>query len=132
MRPAKKPALVAVQKSIFLALTAASVAAYDHVSENQTFPYATIGEASLLDDSDKTAHSDEHVETIHVWSRANGFKECKDMMTDIIAAASGINGSTDGYQIRYLDTDQILTMRDPDGITRHGVIRIRFKAIQEQ
>lgn len=131
MRPAKKPALVAVQKAIYTALSGASLTVFDQVSENQAFPYVTIGESSLLDDSDKTAHADEHVETIHVWSRAGGFKECKDLMTDAIEAASTINGITDGYHIRYLDTDQILTMRDPDGITRHGVIRIRFKAIQE-
>lgn len=131
MRPVKKPALSAVQKAIYTALSGAGITVFDQVSENQAFPYVTIGESSLLDDSDKTAHADEHTETIHAWSRAGGFKECKDLITDSVEALSAIDGITDGYQIRYLDTDQILTMRDPDGITRHGVIRTRFKAIQE-
>jgi hypothetical protein len=131
MRPAKNPGLSAVQKALYLAISGAGITVFDAVSENQAFPYVTIGETSTLDDSDKTKHADEHTETIHVWSRAAGFKECKDLISSVLVAVSAINGTTDGYQIRYLDTDQVLTMRDPDGITRHGVIRTRLKVTQE-
>ena len=130
-RPAKNPGFSAVQTGIYKALTAAAISVFDEPGENQPFPYVTIGETSTVDSGSKTDHSDDHYETLHVWSRAKGFKQCKDMMSGAIAAISGYTFNETGYRIHFIEIDQINTFRDPDGLTRHGVVRARFKVIQE-
>ncbi len=128
-RPDKKPGLSEVQTAIYGALSASMTVLYA-VDENQAFPYATIGESSGIEDGTKTGHADESYETIHFWSRANGFKEVKDLIS---LAASKLIGKTfvvNGYKISFLEIDQIETMRDPDNITRHGVLRIKTRALQ--
>ncbi len=130
-RPAKTPGFSAVQTGIYKALTAAAITVFDEPAENQPFPYVTIGETSAVDSGTKTDHSDDHYETLHVWSRAKGFKQCKDMMSGAIAAISGYTFNETGYRIHFMEIDQINTFRDPDGLTRHGVVRARFKVMQE-
>jgi hypothetical protein len=130
-RPAKNPGLLAIQTGLYKAISGASITVYDEPSENAPFPYATIGESSTVDDGSKTDHGDEHYETIHVWSRAKGFKECKTLMASIISAISGYSFSESGYNIRFIEIDQVTSFRDPDGLTRHGVVRAKFKVMQE-
>lgn len=131
MRPAKQPALSAVQKAIYTALSAVPMTVYDDVPENAAFPYASIGETSLTDAGNKTGNADDQYETVHVWSRAKGFKECKDMMAAVVKALSGAVYSEQGYGIVFVELDQLTTLRDPDGLTRHGVVRIKFNVTQE-
>jgi hypothetical protein len=131
MMPPKSPGLSAAQAAIYKAISGASIAVYDEPSENQAFPYVTIGESSTINDGTKLDHGDDHYETIHVWSRAKGFKECKNMMSAVIAAISGASFSEAGYTIRFIEIDTVNTFRDPDGLTRHGVVRAKLKVIQE-
>lgn len=130
-RPAKSTGIDAIQTAIYKALVAATVTVYDQVGENAAFPYTTIGESSVVDAGTKTDHADDCYETLHVWSRANGFKECKTIIKSVIAALSGYNYAESGYQIVFVDVDSINLFRDPDGLTRHGVVRVKFKVFQE-
>lgn len=130
-RPSKQPGFSAVQTALYKALTTAALTVYDEPSENAAFPYVTIGETSAVDEGTKLDHVDDHYETLHVWSRAKGFKQCKDMMATVIQAISGYTYAETGYKIHFIEIDQVNTFRDPDGLTRHGVVRAKFKVIQE-
>lgn len=131
-RPAKNPGYSALQGAIYSALTASALAVYDEAGENLAFPYLTIGESSAIEAATKTENADEHIETLHVWSRYKGFKECKDLAASAIQAVSGYDySSVIGYNVRFLEIDGTVFMRDPDGLTRHGVVRLKFKVIQE-
>jgi len=131
-RPAKKPGYSELQGAIYAALTAAGLTVFDEPGENQAFPYLTIGESSALEAATKTENADEHIETINIWSRYKGFKQCKDLAASAIQAISGRDYSAvTGYKVRFLDIDNTVFLRDPDGLTRHGVVRARFKVIQE-
>lgn len=130
-RPAKKPACTELQTAIYAALSA-SHTVFDEPGENRPFPYLTIGESSFTEDGTKTENADEHIETIHIWSRYKGFKECKQLASTAIQAISGHNYSTViGYKIRFLEIESTIFLPDPDGLTRHGVVRAKFKVIQE-
>ncbi len=132
VRATKRPAYAEVQAALYSALTGAGLAVYDEAGENLTFPYITIGDSNVLEDATKTENADEHIETVNVWSRAKGFKECKEMAASVISAISGHDFSTvTGYKIRFLTIENCVFLRDPDGLTRHGAIRAKFKVIQE-
>lgn len=131
-RPAKRPGYSELQGAIYAALIAAGLTVFDEPGENQPFPYITIGESSVVEDATKTENADEHTDTINIWSRKKGFKECKAMAADVTAAISGHDYSTvTGYKIRFIEIESTVFLRDPDGLTRHGVVRLKFKVIQE-
>jgi hypothetical protein len=130
-RQAKNPGFTATQKAIYGAIVAVPLTVYDEAPENAAFPYVSIGESNTIDAGNKTNHADDHYETIHVWSRAKGFKECKDMAGKVIKALSEKTFLETGYIIKFFEIDQVNFLRDPDGLTRHGVIRIKFKVLQE-
>lgn len=130
IRPAKNPGLVAAQAGIYKALVAAGLTVYDEPPENAGFPYITIGETVTLDAGTKTSQADEHVETLHVWSRKKGFSEAKQIASAAIMELSAYSFAESGYFIRFLELDSATSLRDPDGLTRHIVLRIRFKVNQ--
>ena len=109
-----------------------SVPVLDHVEENQSFPYITIGEDEFDDVGNKTHHSDEAMVMVEIWSRAKGFSEVKSIMSDVIEALSdGANiTQPEGCYIQYLNVVQMETSRESDGITRSGMVRIKFRVNQ--
>lgn len=132
MRPAKEPGYAELQAAIYAALTAASLKTLDEPSENESFPYITVGESSSVEEATKLENADECYELVNVWSRYKGFKECKTMAAQVIKAISSYSySSVVGYKIRFLEVDQSVFAKDPDGITRHGALRLKFKVIQE-
>lgn len=131
-RPSKKPAFSEIQAEIYRALTEGGLTVFDEASENQPFPYLTIGESSVSEDATKTENADEHIETINIWSRYKGFKQCKDLASEAVELISGHDYSAiAGYKVRFIEIESVVFLRDPDGLTRRGVVRPKYKAIQE-
>lgn len=130
---AKKPGFVALQKSIYETLSAeiTDAAILDNVEENQSFPYITIGEDDFEDDGNKTHHSDNAYALISVWSRSKGFTEVKNLLTTIIEVLSSGMVQQEGYYIAYVNVNQMETSRESDGITRSGMVRVRFRVNQD-
>ncbi|MBK1780561.1 DUF3168 domain-containing protein [Advenella sp. WQ 585] len=115
-----------IQHAIFSALTALQVAVYDDVPQGASFPYVIIGEDdSVPFDTDDSTGFDTEL-TIHIWSRYSGMKEVKDIMSDIYSILNRRELSASGAHVidcifQYQDV-----LLDPDGITRHGIIRFRL------
>lgn len=130
IRPAKTSAAVLLQAAIYTAL-ATVLTGYDEAPENATFPYFSLGESVVIDRGNKVSHADEFIETIHIWSRAKGFKETKTNMAAVITKLSGTPLTVTGYVCKYMDVEQQSTFRDPDGLTRHGIVQIRFNLTQK-
>lgn len=103
---------------------------YDAVPQSESFPYATLGEFTGLDWSTKIEPGQEVTITLHVWSRKAGMKETQTIMDEIIQAMSEEKLIVTNFNVVLLLLDMSTTLRDPDGITRHGVVRFRAK-IQE-
>ena len=121
----------ALQSSIYTALNVSAITTtlacgvYDEVVEGNSYPFITLGEETAIDYSTNNLVGAETTINIHVWSRYKGSKQTKqildkihDLLYDVSLTVSGVN--LINLRFEYSDI-----MRDPDGITRHGVMRFR-------
>lgn len=109
------------------ALTAKVTGVFDAVPSGQAFPYVTIGEDTVIDWSTKTNAGEEVTHTLHVWSRYSGKKEAKEIISLVLEAITREPlVLTGGFFVDYSGLDFAEVFTDEDGITRHGVIRMRF------
>lgn len=128
------PAL-AIQTAVEAALRASTdlkaamggtVRLYDRVSEGAPFPYITIGEDQILSDEADGYDGSEAFVTLHAWSRAVGKAEIKAMVG---AVRKALNVALDlGAEHRCTEHEYqgARYLRDPDGLTEHAVITLRY------
>ena len=118
---------IELQKAIFGALTGAviidgqPVPVFDDVPQDADCPYITIGHMSAIDWSTDTEIGNEADVTIHAWSRYRGNLEVYSMQDQIKAALNRQELAVTGWQFTGIDYTAANVLRDPDGITRHGV-----------
>lgn len=125
--------LAEVQTAFFDALTPAldPVPVLDRAGPNQSFPYVTIGEF-IGEQFDTLGEQALDLElTVHVWSRQAGMQECQELMTRVKDTLDRKRLPATGFQ--WVDTiwEYAQTLREPDGITRHGILRFRIPTFQE-
>ena len=118
-----------VQKAVFDALTATPAIAggnvFDRVPPDAPFPRVTIGDEQVVDAGNSCSDGWEVFCDIHVWSRAVGRVECKELMAEAAERLSAIETIT-GFDLVLSDLDGTRMFIEPDGLTSHGVITIRF------
>lgn len=117
-----------LQIAVYDALTGASVAGgrvYDDVPDNATHPYVEIGPAQAIPD-DVSPGDGGMAETIdlHVWSRHQGQKEIKQVISDIYDALHGASLTVTGRASALAWVRTVRTILDPDGKTRHGIVSV--------
>lgn len=98
---------------------------FDDVPQDSGYPYVQIGEDVSLDYSTKDSVGSEVTLNLHVWSQGHGAKETKQIMDRVHTLLHDVSLSVTGYNFingRFEFSD---VLRDPDGITRHGVMRFR-------
>jgi Protein of unknown function (DUF3168) len=121
-----------VQTALYEALTSAlaPVPVYDHVSVDQVYPYVTIGE-SIAGHSDTLGEQSIDIEiTVHVWSRQSGFQECQQIMTQAKDALDRETFAVPEFQWVTTIWTYSQTLREPDGETRHGILRFQILTFQ--
>jgi hypothetical protein len=126
----KRSPLLSLQKAIYARLKSKlTVSVYDAVPDGAVFPYVTIGEDTAVDWSTKLTSGQEVTHTLHIWSQYQGMTEIKDLIDQVIQALtiSPLDLTADKFKAIVHSLDFNETFRDPDGITRHGVLRFRFK-----
>lgn len=119
-----------VQKAIHDALKAGGVTGgriHDGVPAKPKFPYATIGDEQVLDDGNSCAESWEVYSDIHIWSRspAGSKGELKAEMKKAADAILAI-AAVPGWTLVSVKPESSRVLRDPDGLTDHGVLTFRF------
>lgn len=102
----------------------------DNVPEIKPYPFIEIGEDTVNDWSTKLEFGEEVTHTLHIWSQQGGKKETKEIMNLILQSLSEPLSLDDGFYIEFSKLDFMEVYNDPDKITRHGVIRFRFKISQ--
>ena len=116
-----------IQAAVFTRLNSQlTQAVYDDVPQNAAFPYVVVGDDTSIAFDDDCGNGLESTITIHVWSIYSGRKEVKEIMGAVYNALHRYdltisNGYTIAINYEYQDT-----FLDPDGTTRHGVIRFRL------
>lgn len=126
--------LAEVQAAVYAALVPAlaPVPVLDVAGPNQSYPYATIGEFTaehddlLLDDGSSMEMM------VHLWSRQPGMKELQMMMAMASDALHRRNLTLEGGMMQWVSSvlEYSATLRDADGVTRHGVMRFRVDVFQ--
>lgn len=121
-----------VQLALYAAIGAAvSVPVLDGAGPDQEYPFVTIGEFTAEPD-DALRDAGAAIEAmVHIWSRYPGMREIQTLM-ELISLALHRQTLTlaGGAQWVESSVDYSATLRDPDGITRHGVMRIRILTFQ--
>ena len=120
-----------LQSAIYTALNVSAITStlscgvYDEVIEGNSYPFITLGEETAIDYSTNNLVGAETTINIHVWSRYKGSKETKEILDKIHDLLHDVNLSVTGVNLINLRFEYSDIMRDPDGITRHGVMRFR-------
>lgn len=98
---------------------------YDHVPRKAAYPYVTFAQSTVRDWSTGGENGEEHLITLHVWSRA----ECRGQLQEIIAAIRRALHDRDlplvGHRLINLRHEYSETRREPDGERFRGIIRLR-------
>lgn len=125
-------AALELQKAIVAALVAdTGVAALvgervqDAPPRNATFPYLVLDETTLSDWSTGSEGGHAHRVTLHAWSRERGKRECHEILNAAENALVDAALTLDGHALVNLRFEFAETRRDPDGVTWHGVMRLR-------
>lgn len=101
---------------------------HENISDRQglpsRFPSVNIGEAQTVPpglDWDRTFMR--VYSTVHVWARDGALVEAKQIAGAIGEALRPALGLVDGYRVVDLEMDARF-LRDPDGMTGHGVVTV--------
>lgn len=98
---------------------------YDDVPRGVEFPYVTLGESTVRDWSTGSEDGQEHVLTIHVWSRATGEREVSQIMAAVRDVLHDTALSVTDHRLINLRQDFSDARRDADGETYRGIVRLR-------
>jgi len=98
---------------------------FDEVTEGATYPFVALGEETTIDYGTKDLVGGETTINIHIWSQYKGSKETKNIMDRIHDLLHDSDISVSGFNLINLRFEYSDIMRDPDGVTRHGVMRFR-------
>lgn len=98
---------------------------FDDVPQGAATPYVTIGEDTAVDFSAGEHDGADITVNIDVWSEYKGSKETKQIIDRIHDLLHDSNLSVTGFNLVNLRFEFSDILRDPDGVTRHGVIRFR-------
>ena len=125
----------ALQQSIFTKITSGTLTdvagtsittkVFDDVPEGTAYPYVIIGEETATNFGTKDKDANEHTLTIHVWSQYRGRKEIKNIMSQIYTILHNTDITVSGASLVNIRHEFEQTLLEADGITRHGVMRIR-------
>ncbi|HEY1152558.1 MAG TPA: DUF3168 domain-containing protein [Pseudolabrys sp.] len=102
---------------------------YDAPPRGAAFPYVTLGEARLTDASSDGGTTQEHLLTLHAWSRQGGHKEAHDIAGALLQALDDAPLTPDGHRLVNLRFAVADIRRESDGRTYHAVVR--FRAVTE-
>lgn len=88
-------------------------------------PYITFGPSDEVEDEMVCITSAEHSLQIDVWSeKQGGFKECKEITFAVKKALHEIEIDLPTHALVQIRVARRLHLREPDGITSHGVLTI--------
>lgn len=123
----------ALQKAVFEALSAdvdltALIGAdkiFDDVPRNAEYPYVTFGLSQLRDWETGTETGQEHLFSLHVWSRENGRKEVYETLGLLQSVLHDASLTLEGYRLINIRYEFSEARRETDGETYRGLVRFR-------
>lgn len=101
---------------------------YDKVPANVTFPYISLGDNQVILDTDASECWDgvEIFWQLDGWARNDYYPECKQISKAVVASMHNHPLTITGYSNIVVEMNTVNYLHDPDGITRHVAINLRF------
>lgn len=99
----------------------------DEAAQPPVYPWVQVGEATATKDATFTEDCRNVLMRMHVWSRYAGSKQASDIMALMGDLLDEHNLSVSGAVLESCEVEQTQVLRDPDGITRHGVFDLRVR-----
>lgn len=99
---------------------------YDKPPSPLTFPYIRIGDDQVIGDDDECEELSEVYSRIHVWSQKGGKVEAKTIAGAVRSRIRGATWTLAGFKVDGIQFVQTQYLDDPDGISTHAVIEVRF------
>jgi len=125
-----------LQNAIYNRLVAVAIPGVKGIYDNPTqvtdpgnnalFPFITISEATASEWDDDTYTGFDTQAVIHVWSRAHHTLEAKSIQKAIYNALHRYELSITGSTLITCEHQTSSTVRDPDGVTIHGISQYRI------
>ena len=98
---------------------------FDDIPEETPYPYVQLGEDTAIDYSTKDQTGSEVTVNVDIWSRYRGSLQAKNIMDRVHTLLHDSSLSVTGSNFINMRFEFSDIIRDPDGITRHGVMRFR-------
>ena len=122
-----------LQKAVFGALAGDPVltgilggsAIFDHAPARLAFPYVTFGRTSAFDWSTGTEDGNEHLFTLHVWSKARGKSQALEIVETIHRVLHDAQLTMAGHRLVNLRQEFQEVRYDDDQAVYHGIVRYR-------
>ena len=106
---------------------AASPAVFTHVPQDlESYPYVVLFDSGLSDDSNDCNLGFDGVLNIHSWTDQRDMAVIGNIQKAVYDVLNHAELSMTGYSLVELHQEFSTILRDPDGITLHGVQRYRI------
>jgi hypothetical protein len=107
-------------------LAQAGLRVYDLPPANPIFPYVTIGVVDGTEDFISDCAIDWEVTgEVHVWAREPGYTQGKGIAVTCYNALADRHPTFTGFRVGSFALRNQRWLRDPDGLTSHGVMEYR-------
>ncbi len=100
-------------------------AVHDHVNPSAALPYVVIGDVTATDASGTSVDAQEHTLVVHCWSETPSTLQVKQIIGAVREALHDADLTLAAGRCPNIRCEFTETLRDPDGITHHGVMRFR-------
>jgi len=98
-----------------------------HVPQNfNAYPYVVVYDIDLNSDNSDLTLAFDGVINIHSWSDKRDVSVIGDIMKEVYNSLNRADFIIDGYLLIDIMQENEIVLRDPDGITLHGVQRFRI------
>ena len=98
---------------------------YDDVPQRAGFPYITFGRSTVRDWSTGTEPGNEHVLSLHIWSKAAGKKETYEIIDAICTRLQDNSLQLSDHHLVNFRCEFSEARRTVDGEKFHGIVRYR-------
>jgi hypothetical protein len=98
---------------------------YDDPLQSASYPFVSLGQSLIRDWSTGSEDGEEHILTLHVWSRAGGRQESYEIIEAIKGVLHDKALMLTDHDLVNLRHEFSEVRQDPDGDTYHGILRYR-------
>lgn len=95
---------------------------FDRIQNNPAFPYSNFGDTQLLPETGEGTDAASSFVTLHVWERFKGFDKVKSGGAIIVKLLHDQDITLPSGQVQSVLLESARYIRDPDGLTSHGIL----------